>query len=126
MKQIILAFLTCASLNALPITEDYECALELSKTYQMPLALAFVGSDWAPPCDMLENGANLGNQCIFVKLDFPEVNRQGPRVIARNFALKEEFHVQTFPTVILLSHEGEEITRFGEASTSHLLSALIN
>ena len=106
------------------MTEDFALAKELSLLYQKPLVLAFVGSDWAPPFDVVDFERGIGNQCILVKVDFPEFNRQSPKRIEENHALKGQFDVTTFPTMILLSSKGDEITRFGEVGSTQILEAL--
>ena len=108
----------------LPITENFNRAEEVSRLYQKPLVLAFVGSDWAPPFDVVDFEQGIGNQCILVKIDFPELNRQSPDRIQENAALKERFGVKTFPTMILLASNGDEITRFGEVGSTQILEAI--
>lgn len=120
----LLILVTTVHVMGLPITENFTRARELSSLYKKPLVLAFVGSDWAPPFDAARFEKGISNQCILVKVDFPEFSRQTPERMEENRALKAEFKVATFPTMILLSASGEEITRFGEVGSTQILEAL--
>ncbi|MBP9841381.1 MAG: hypothetical protein KBC64_03020 [Simkaniaceae bacterium] len=113
-----------APMIGLPITENFHLAKEMAEVYQKPLILAFVGSDWAPPFDVSDFEHGIGNQCLLVKIDFPEINRQAPKQIEENHALKEKFKVTAFPTMILLTSSCEEIARFGEVGSFQILEAI--
>jgi thiol:disulfide interchange protein len=84
-----------------------------------PILLEFTGSDWCPPCKMMDKQVFsteafqkfAGSNLIFVKLDFPQAKPQTDEIKARNEALAKKFNVEGFPTVVLLSPEGKELAR---------------
>lgn len=84
-----------------------------------PILLEFTGSDWCPPCKMMDKQVFstdafqkfAASDLVFVKLDFPRAKAQSAEVKARNEKLAEQFKVEGFPTVILLSPEGKELAR---------------
>lgn len=83
------------------------------------LMLEFHGSDWCPPCIKLQNDilatesfkafaeANL----VLVNLDFPRRTPLPEAQRAYNTELAQQYGVQGFPTVVLLSASGEELDR---------------
>ncbi len=107
--------------SKLPLTADFCKAEELAKVYQKPLVLLFLGSDWSPPSQKFiqnilhdrEFEKECGNDFIFVKIDFPELNYQSSMIWEKNDELKEKFHVNSFPTVVILDSEGNEISAVG-------------
>lgn len=123
MKKTLLSFLALAAVpvlaQALPILEDFPKALELSEIYGKPLVLVFTGSNWCEKSkkilkDILPNkeiGEKLKNQFIFVKVDFPDQNVNDRAFREVGVSLKEKYSVTAFPTILLLSQEGEEVSR---------------
>ena len=109
------------SLKRAPVTQDFNKAIHLAKVHEKPLALVFLGSDWCKWSRKFEKEIlndpvfheKLNNRFIFVKLDFPEVNPQPESVFSQNYSLKQQFKVESFPTLVLLDSEGYEITRTG-------------
>lgn len=103
-----------------PLLNDFEKAIALSKVYEKPIVLLFTGSDWSPESQALlgviENESfekHIGSHFLFVDADFPEVNVQRTEVIAENNSLKERFGVTEFPTLIFLDLKGDELKRIG-------------
>ena len=103
------------------MTKDFEVARELSETYRKPIVLFFSGSDWCKWSQHLgdiifRNGdfeKRVGKNLIFVQVDFPEVSHQNPHELKMNHGLKEYFHINSFPTLVLLSPDGDHITTTG-------------
>ncbi|MBM3201007.1 MAG: thioredoxin family protein [Chlamydiae bacterium] len=118
MLATILAFVMAAKI---PVTEDFEKAKKIAEVHERPIVLLFTGSDWSNWSkkllhDVLENEEfqkSVTNTFVFVKVDFPEANHQARDLMQEHYELKERFDVQDFPCVILLDHEGFEISRLG-------------
>ena len=118
MKRFIsLIFLLFNITFAAPhVTEDFSKGKDLSEGHHLPMALVFIGSDWSELskkliAEVLEE--NLSSEIVVVKVDFPELNTQSKEILLQNHDLKEKFQVDTFPMVILLDEEQNEITRLG-------------
>ncbi|QVL58160.1 MAG: hypothetical protein KFB93_03520 [Simkaniaceae bacterium] len=118
MKRFIpLIFLLVNTAFASPhVTEDFFKGKDLSEGHHLPMALVFTGSDWSESskeliAEVFEE--NLSSEIVLVKVDFPELNTQSKEILSQNHELKEKFHVETFPMVILLDEEQNEITRLG-------------
>ncbi len=87
---------------------------------EKPLLIAFMGSDWCPWSQKLEE--DVLTQADFLKeikekfhlvwLDFPE-NLQGASINAEVAALKEKFKIEEFPSLILLNPSLEAISKVG-------------
>lgn len=103
----------------IPLTDDFSKASEIAQAYNRPMILLFTGSDWCKWSEkILEETLPLssfretvGNQFIFVKVDFPEINQQPANILNQNQALREEFCVESFPTIIMLDPKAREMTR---------------
>ena len=101
----------------IPISEAQERAEEENKE----LLYFFAGSDWCSWCDRLIN--EVFSQELFrsfessyvvpVLIDFPRQRELSPALQQRNAALMEEFGVEGFPTVVILTPGGKEIFRTG-------------
>jgi thiol:disulfide interchange protein len=92
-------------------------AKELSKKENKPLFVEFTGSDWCPPCIMMEkkvfskpafkSGAE--EDFILVKIDIPN----GDKILkVKNQKVLDKYNVSGVPTVILLDPKGKEFSRF--------------
>ncbi|GAB4186482.1 MAG: hypothetical protein Tsb0015_04300 [Simkaniaceae bacterium] len=126
IKKLILSCLLfiISSLSAeskLPVMENFEKANEMAKAYQKPLVLIFLGSDWCELSqkfikNILEDAEFEKISCndfLFVKIDFPELNNQSSNLLEKNYELKQRFHIQNFPTLIILDNEDQEISALG-------------
>ena len=89
--------------------------LTSAKEQNKPVLLEFTGSDWCPPCKMMNKQVFSTEEfqkfstekLVFVKVDFPRNIKQTAEVKARNQDLQEKFDVEGYPTVVLLSPEGK-------------------
>lgn len=98
---------------------DYEASLKKASAEKKPILLEFTGSDWCPPCkkqaqDVFEQptfASFAKDNFVAVKLDFPRMKEQSAEEKTRNNELAKKYRVQGFPTVILLSSEGNELAR---------------
>ena len=122
MKALALALLLAAtaSLHASDIwSTDYNAALAQAAAEKKPVLLEFTGSDWCPPCKMMtaqifdthEFTEFAKTNLVAVKLDYPQSKPQSDELKAQNQKLAEQFAIQGYPTVVLLSSEGKELAR---------------
>jgi thioredoxin-related protein len=94
---------------------DYEQALATAKESKKCVLMNFTGSDWCGPCIMM-------HKLVFSKpaftefaekyltllhVDFPMRHTLPDALKAQNDHLMEKYHVEQFPTVILLSPDGK-------------------
>jgi protein disulfide-isomerase len=79
----------------------------------------FTGSDWCPWCikfdkevlDTPEFQEYAAKNVVLVKLDFPHKLVQGDDLKKANAALKTQYDVHGFPTLLVLDKDGKEIGR---------------
>jgi len=97
------------------ITHDYEKGRDLAAGHNFPLTLIFTGSDWSESSKELiqEILDSPFTEAIFVQVDFPELNTQSASILSQNAELKEKYCIESFPTVVLLNSNEEEIARMG-------------
>ena len=100
--------------------------------------LLFTGSDWCPPCMRLNEEVfsqvafldYAAKELVIVKLDFPRKKAQSAELKAQNIALRDQFGIRGYPTVLLLTAEGKLIDQTGyrrggaEAYVEHLKGML--
>ena len=96
---------------------DLEKALAKAKAENKSVLVEFTGSDWCPPCIAMRKNVfskkefvdAASKKFILVELDFPK----GDKALAeKNQPLAEQYKIEGFPTVVLLTPEGKEFTRF--------------
>jgi protein disulfide-isomerase len=100
---------------------DFEAAQAKAAAEQKPLLLEFTGSDWCPPCMMLNKEVfsqetfldYAAEALVLVKLDFPKKKAQSPELKAQNEALAQKYGIRGFPTILILSPEGEVVGTTG-------------
>lgn len=100
---------------------DYSKAVQVAKKENKPLLLFFTGSDWCGWCKKMDQeifsspefAKVVGNDFIFVEVDFP-MNTQLPSAEAQqNATLKQKYGVTGYPTVIVLSPSENFIAETG-------------
>jgi protein disulfide-isomerase len=101
--------------------EDIEKARTVARETNKPMLLDFSGSDWCIWCKRLDSEvfsksafkAYAKDHLILVNLDFPQFTSQSNELKKQNQQLAQTYQIRGFPTVILLSSQGEEIARTG-------------
>ena len=117
-----LAFLLALALPVLAHagwTTDYKTALARARAENKNVLLDFTGTDWCASCKLLDQEVFeqpsfkdfLAKNYIAVTLDYPEVTPQPDALKEQNEAVAEQFNVDTFPTLIVLSPEGKVLGR---------------
>ena len=84
------------------------------------MLLDFTGSDWCGWCIKIDKEVfakpefkNFSEKSlILVELDFPQGKTLPDAVKAQNSELQRKFKVNGYPTLVLLSPSGKEITRW--------------
>ena len=97
-----------------------ESAFELARSQGTPVLL-YWGADWCPPCNRLKS--TVFNRPEFIERSrlFVPVNLDGDDPGAQK--LGDRFEVRGYPTTIVFTPEGEEITRIGGLSLNRYLEA---
>ncbi len=98
-------------------TTDLDKALEKAKAEKKSVLVEFTGSDWCPPCIAMRKNVfskkefvdAAAKKFVLVELDFPKGDQA---VTDKNEPMAKKYNIEGFPTVILLTPEGKEITRF--------------
>jgi len=98
---------------------DLPKALTQAKTENKLVLLDFTGSDWCPPCKLLEEntfsqpefGAYARTNLVLVQLDYPNSKPQPADLKAANADLAKKYGVLGFPTVIALKSDGTVLGR---------------
>jgi protein disulfide-isomerase len=98
---------------------DLPRAQAQAKSENKIVLMDFTGSDWCPWCikfdkevlDMPEFQEYAAKNVVLVKLDFPHKLVQGDDLKKANAALKTQYDVHGFPTLLVLDKDGKEIGR---------------
>ncbi len=96
---------------------DLDKALEKAKAEKKHVLVEFTGSDWCPPCIAMRKNVfskkefvdAASKKYILVEIDLPNGDKA---LKEKNKPLAEKYKIDGFPTVILLTPEGKEFTRF--------------
>ena len=98
---------------------DFEAAQVKAKAENKPMLLDFTGSDWCGWCIKLDKEVfgeaafkdYAAAELVLVELDFPRSKGQSAELKAQNEALAKQYGVRGFPTILLLSPDGELIEK---------------
>lgn len=101
--------------------ENIDKAMAEAKKKDKPMLLNFSGSDWCIWCKRLDSEvfsksafkAYAKENLVLVNLDFPQFTAQNDTLKKQNQVLAQNYRIRGFPTVIILSSQGEEIARTG-------------
>lgn len=106
---------------------NYEIAETIAQAEEKPILIFFTGSDWCLWCKKLERelfakeafSAEIESTAVPLLLDFPQRRKLPPKQGRRNKALKAQFAIEAFPTVILFDPlRKEERLRHGYFETT--------
>jgi thioredoxin-related protein len=99
--------------------DNYKEALATAAKENKKVLLDFTGSDWCGWCIRLKKETFDQSQfkdyadknLVLVEVDFPQGKTLPPEVKKQNDALQEQFHIEGFPTLILLDPQGKVINQ---------------
>ena len=105
---LLICFGTTSTFSA-EWTEDINAAIEQAAGDDKDLMILYTGSDWCPPCKLLENEVLSQKEFLFeidphyvlVKLDFPKLVEQDPKIAERNTEWLKRFGIEGYPTIVL-------------------------
>jgi len=98
---------------------DFAGALKQAKSENKLVLLDFTGSDWCGWCMKFEKdvlstpkfSAYADSKLQLVRLDYPHHTPQPEALRQANAALSDQFHVDGFPTFVLVNADGKELGR---------------
>jgi len=104
-------------------TQDFDQGLELARESKRDVLVDFTGSDWCSWCKRLKLEvfrqeaflAGVADDYVLVMVDLPRSHAALDQVpnIERNRELSKQYQVQSFPTILLMTAEGEVYGRTG-------------
>lgn len=117
---------------------DFEAAQAKAKAENKPLLIDFTGSDWCGWCIRLDEevfsqpafSQYAADELILVEIDFPRRKSQPAELKEQNQALMQKYGIRGYPTILVLSPEGELIEKTGyrrggaEAYVAHIKEIL--
>jgi len=124
MKKILIAMLAATiywQVNAAeaPWLTDLPQAQTQAKAENKIVLMDFTGSDWCGWCikfkkevlDTAEFQAYAAKNVVLVELDYPSKKVQSDDLKAANAALKGQYKINGYPTLVVLDKDGKEIGR---------------
>jgi len=100
---------------------DLPSAQATAKAENKIVLIDFTGSDWCGWCIRLRNEvfsrpefeAYANQNLILVEADFPRRKEQSAELKQANAALQRRFHIEGYPTIIVLNSDGQQIGTMG-------------
>ena len=100
---------------------DFEAAQTQSRTEEKTMLINFTGSDWCPPCILLEKQVfsqpafadYAAKNLVLLKADFPRIKMQSDEEKAANEKLAERYVIEGFPTIVVLDSSGKTLGELG-------------
>ena len=97
-------------------TDNFTAAVGKAKAEKKPILALFTGSDWCPPCQQLEKNILLQpafkefakKHLVTLFLDFPREAKLDEAVKKQNDSLAKKFSVEAYPTILILSADGQK------------------
>ena len=122
MKTIVFALMTLASVGITQAGDfftDYDSAKKKAQEDKKTLVVKFTGSDWCPPCKALNKAiyskkdfkAELEKDFVVAVLDFPKTKKLPEGQLEKNQAIRDEFGIQGYPTVLVISQKGKVLKK---------------
>jgi len=114
---LVLGGLT-SGLWAGPWTEDWAGATKQAAASGKPLLVKVTGSDWCPPCQIMEAEVfdrpefqAVGDRFVLVTLDFPRNHTQVEKVRVQNTQWVDRNPIEGFPTYFVIDAQGTILGR---------------
>ena len=101
--------------------DSFEAAREQSLVSGKPILADFTGSDWCSWCvklrkdvfDKAEFEEWARENVVLLELDYPQRSSQSPEIEAQNEKLASLYAIDSYPTVLLLDAQGNQLARTG-------------
>jgi thiol:disulfide interchange protein len=98
-------------------TTNLDSALSSAKKNKKFVLAQFTGSDWCPPCMMMQKAVFskssftrlVPKKFILVKIDIPRSNKA---MSLKNGKVMKNYNVTGVPTILLFGDDGKEFSRF--------------
>ena len=110
------------SSSSLTIWHDsFEAARQQALVSGKPILADFTGSDWCAWCVKLKKDVFskaefeewARENVVLLELDYPQSSRQAPEIKAQNEKLASVYAIDSYPTVLLMDAQGNELARTG-------------
>lgn len=120
LRTILFFFIcTIASYASASWGTDYKASLNQAAKEHKQVLLDFTGSDWCIWCQRLEKETfsqpdfkdYAAKNLILVTIDFPQNKEQSEAVKHQNEELQRKYHIEGFPTLVLLDEKGDFIKK---------------
>lgn len=106
---------------ALPLRAEWLTDLEAAKKTGKPILMNFTGSDWCGWCIKLKNEvfsqpefeSYAQKRLTLLEVDFPRSKFQTEERKVKNRALRDEYGIEGYPTIILLDAKGKKVGELG-------------
>jgi thioredoxin-related protein len=100
---------------------SFETAQARARSEKKLLLINFTGSDWCPPCIMLERQVfsqpefeeYAAQHLVLLEVDFPRRKELSNEQKAANEQLAERYGIYGFPTVVVLDSNGKTLGQLG-------------
>ena len=100
---------------------NFETAQARARSEKKLLLIEFTGSDWCPPCIMLERQVfsqpefkeYAAQHLVLLEVDFPRMKELSDEQKAANEKLAERFGIYGFPSVVVLDSNGKILGQLG-------------
>jgi thioredoxin-related protein len=100
--------------------DDYKKAQEEAKATDKFLLLDFTGSDWCGWCKKFDKEILSQSQfkdyaqgnLVLLEVDFPRAKPQSAELRKQNQELAQQYQVEGFPTIVVLSGDGQKLWRY--------------
>jgi protein disulfide-isomerase len=117
----VVSIVSSAALAAEGWGDDYDKALAAAKSEKKLLLMDFTGSDWCGWCIKLnkevfskeEFKEYAKKNLVLLEVDFPQHKKLAQKIKEQNDKLQNEYHIDGYPTVIVLNPEGKKVGELG-------------
>lgn len=118
---IVIAMLYCSKTEAANWETDFVKASLDARASGKYMLLDFSGSDWCGWCIRLEKEVfsqdafkdYAKENLVSVLVDFPRAKNQSKELIQQNLELVRKYEIKGYPTIIVLSPNGEPVAKTG-------------